>query len=143
MLGSQLHGAAEPAASVSLAGLALALRTQDRLLGDFGGQTHTGQCLHHHSALSKAQLRARLLPVPSQPWSQWLCSHGPLQMWDVRVRLLGICLGSSAGNCRAGMCLKPLGDLVSPAKISQPPNLSLSYALAFKSDKLTLCSYFI
>lgn len=150
MLGSQLHGAAEPAASVSLAGWALALRTQDRLLGDTGGQAHTRQCPHHHPApvgralpRSMAQLRVSLQPVPSQPWCQWLCSHGSLQRWHVRARLDLPEFLSRESLCGAGMCLKPLGGLMSPANISQTPSLSLSYALAFKSDKLNLWNYFI
>lgn len=55
-----------------------------------------------------------------------------LQRWDVRARLLGICLSSSAGNCGAGMCLEPLGDLVSLANISQPPQPLSELCLGFQ-----------
>lgn len=94
-------------------------------------------CPEHGTAQGQDSAYAITAPVPValQSW--------PLQRWHVRARLLGICLSSSAGNCGAGMCLKPLGGLVSPANISQLPNFSLSCALAFKSDKLNLWNYFI
>lgn len=105
MLGSRLHGAAEPAASVSLAGWALALRTQDRLLGHFGGQTDTRQCFHHHlhwwgelcpehgTAQGQASACAitALVPEALQAWGSADVAH--------ESQIIGDLPDSSAENC--------------------------------------------
>lgn len=124
MLGSQLWGAAESRASVSLPGWAFAPRTWDRLLGPVSGEMCQGNAvpstshqwataLPEHSMLHRQCLHA-------QP--QWSATGSAtlsvLQMWPATASVVAEPPELLGRNWRAGMGLKSLWDLVCPAKTS-------------------------